>query len=368
MLADLKTMEVGESSSTRGIFGVMEDHEQVVYFYDKETGLKAIVAIHDSTLGPAVGGTRVWAYQREEDALRDVLRLSRGMTYKSSLAGLNFGGGKAVIIGAGDRMKGESLLRVYGRYLHALGGRYWTAEDMNMTPEEMRYIRMETPYVLGLSKEMGGSGDPSPVTAYGVYVALRASCKRLYGSESLSGRRVVLQGLGKVGMRLLEHISKEGAKALVYDVNEQRVREAVKKHRATALDSEESVYTAEADIYMPCAMGGVINERTVAQFNCGLIAGAANNQLAEESCADLLRERGILYAPDFLINSGGIINVYYEYQKCYSQELSFRHLEGMYKTLGEVYLLSEKRGISTHQAAMDMSRARIMDMRKIAHK
>lgn len=368
MLTNANPMEVAVPLASSAVFEAMEEHERVVYFYDKLTGLKAIVAIHDTTLGPAVGGTRVWAYRREEDALRDVLRLSRGMTYKSSLAGLNFGGGKAVIIGDTRKIKTEALLRMYGRYLNSLGGSYWTAEDMNMSTEDMRYINMETKYVLGLPEDLGGSGDPSPATAYGVYVAAKASCKKCYGSDSLTGKHVVLQGLGKVGMEMLVHLTKERAIVWVYDIDEKKVREAVQKYKVTPITNEQEVFEAQADIFMPCAMGGILNEQTISKMHYKIIAGSANNQLAAEPHAALLRKRGILYAPDFLINAGGIINVYYEYQQRYSAVLSRQHLARTYGTLKNIYALSDKEDISTHDAAMRIAHDRIVQMRRIAHK
>ena len=341
------------------------DHEQVVFCHDQEIGLKAIIAIHSTILGPAMGGTRLWHYDNEEDALRDVLRLSRGMTYKSALAGLNLGGGKAVIIGTPSQ-KNEFLLRRFGAFVHTLGGRYWTAEDVNMSPSDMEYIRMETPYVVGMPIKMGGSGDPSPMTAYGVLIAIKAAAQRAYGSDSLHKKRVVVEGVGNVGTRLVEYLVSEGAQVKICDVNEQKLKSVVSKYSSVEVISQEEVYTMDADILSPCALGGTLNPETISQLRYNIIAGAANNQLQDETRdGSLLAERGIIYAPDFMINAGGIINVYYEYQRIYDKELAIHHIDKTYETIIEVLDKSQQQQISTHQAALQIAKQRISSVRQL---
>jgi leucine dehydrogenase len=287
-------------------------HEQVVYCHDHETGLKAIIGIHNTVLGPALGGTRMWHYATEAEALHDVLRLSRGMTYKAAISGLNLGGGKAVIIGDAKKIKNEALLRKFGRFVNNLNGKYITAEDVNMTTKDMEYIRMETKHVAGLPESMGGSGDPSPVTAYGTYMGMKAAAKKAFGSDSLTGKRIAVQGVGHVGTYLLEYLQKEGASLVLTDYYEERAYEAASRFGAKVVGLDE-IYDQDVDIYSPCALGATINDDTIGRLKCRVIAGSANNQLARENehGPELVR-RGIVYAPDFLINAGGLINVYSE--------------------------------------------------------
>ncbi|AMR27727.1 leucine dehydrogenase [Hymenobacter psoromatis] len=287
-------------------------HEQVVYCHDHETGLKAIIGIHNTVLGPALGGTRMWHYATEAEALHDVLRLSRGMTYKAAISGLNLGGGKAVIIGDVKKLKNEALLRKFGRFVNNLNGKYITAEDVNMTTKDMEYIRMETKHVAGLPESMGGSGDPSPVTAYGTYMGMKAAAKKAFGSDSLAGKRIAVQGVGYVGTYLLEYLQKEGAQLVLTDYYEERAYEAASRFGAQAVGMDE-IYDQDVDIYSPCALGATINDDTIGRLKCRVIAGCANNQLERENehGPELVR-RGIVYAPDFLINAGGLINVYSE--------------------------------------------------------
>ena len=240
------------------------NHEQVVFFNDNETGLKAIVAVHNTVLGPSLGGTRMWNYNNEAEALNDVLRLSRGMTYKSAAAGLNLGGGKAVIIGDAKKIKTEALLRSFGKFIDSLGGKYITAEDVSMNSRDMEIIKMETDYVSGLPENMGGSGDPSPVTAYGVYVSMKASCKEAFGTDSLSGKKVLIQGLGNVGSHLAEHLHKEGAKLFIYDINAERVKTLAEKFKATVADPN-TMFDLDIDVYAPCALGAVLNDNTLSR-------------------------------------------------------------------------------------------------------
>jgi len=288
------------------VFGQLsfDDHEQIVFCNDKDTGLKAIIGIHNSVMGPALGGTRMWNYNTEWEALNDVLRLSRGMTYKSAITGLNIGGGKAVIIGDAKTQKTPELMRKFGEFVHSLSGRYITAEDVGMETKDMDTVRDVTPYVTGISEERGGSGNPSPVTAYGVYLGMKAAAKSQFGSDVLDGKKVLVQGIGHVGETLVEYLTKEGAQVAITDINEEKLYQVASKYNATIYTGED-LYTADVDIYAPCAMGATINDNTVDKIKAKVIAGAANNQLADENVhGSRLQERGILYAPDFLINAG----------------------------------------------------------------
>ncbi len=346
------------------IFGELakHDHEQLIFCHDSQTGLKAIISIHNTVLGPALGGTRMWNYTSDAEALHDVLRLARGMTYKAAISGLNLGGGKAVIIGDVDKIKNEALLRRFGKFVESLNGKYVTAEDMNMTPSDMEYIAMETKHVTGLSESIGGGGDPSPVTAYGVYVGMKASAKKAYGNDSLEGKRISVQGVGSVGMHLLEYLSKEKAKLFVSDYNEGRLHSAAKKYKAHPIGLDE-IYNLEVDIYSPCAMGATINDNTIDRMRCKIIAGAANNQLDDEVLhGKMLASRGIIYAPDFLINAGGLINVGIDYLGGWSKERAYRKTEKIYQTTIDILNLAEKEGIHTHDAAMKLAKKRISDI------
>ncbi|MEN9334811.1 MAG: hypothetical protein RLY35_1991 [Bacteroidota bacterium] len=352
-----------------GITGRMSqfDHEQVVFCQDKATGLKSIIAIHDTTLGPAVGGTRMWAYASEADALTDVLRLSRGMTYKSALAGLNIGGGKAVIIGDARTQKNEALLRRFGKFVDTLGGQYITAEDVGMSTRDMEYIKMSTDHVVGLPDYMDGGGDPSPVTAYGVYMAMKAAVKHQTGSESLAGKKVVVQGIGHVGEYLVQHLVKENALVTVADIYEDRVKEVVNKYGVKACDTKD-VYTQDMDIYSPCALGATINDETLKQLKCSIICGAANNQLADETVHGIeVMKKGILYAPDYLVNAGGIINCYWEIIG-YSQEAALSQSELIYNTMEKCLIKSDAEKIPTYLAANKMAEERIAAIANINKK
>jgi leucine dehydrogenase len=341
------------------------DHEQVVFCHDKELGLKAIIAIHNTVLGPAMGGTRMWNYATDEEAVTDALRLSRGMTYKSAIAGLNIGGGKAVIIGDADQIKNEALMRRFGRFVDSLGGRYWTAEDVNMTTQDMEWIHMETPYVTGIPESMGGSGDPSPVTAYGVFVGMKAAAKKVFGSDTLQGKKVLVQGVGNVGSYLVAHLVENGANVFVADLNQKRVQNIVNKHNVTAVPMDQ-MFDIDIDIYAPCALGATINDDSLPKLKCSIIAGGANNQLKNEKThGQMLIDRGILYAPDFLINGGGITNVYYEHTGNYNREKVMQQTERIYDTATAVWALSEKEGITPQEGAMRIALKRINDMGKV---
>lgn len=335
------------------------EHEQVVYCYDRSTGLKAIIAIHNTVLGPSMGGTRMWNYTTEEEAAIDVLRLSRGMTFKSSIAGLNIGGGKAVIIGDARKLKNEALMRRFGRFIHSLGGKYVTAEDVNMTTRDMEYIRMETPYVSGIPENMGGSGDPSPVTAYGVYMGMKASQKKLTGSDSLENQRVLVQGVGNVGTNLIGLLEKEGAKIFVSDIFEDKLAQVVKNHKVTVIHPDD-IFDSDVDVYAPCALGGTLNDESIAKLKCGIVAGGANNQLLDEPRhGNMLIDKGIIYAPDFLINGGGIINVYYEFAGNYNRDVVMKQTERIYDTCLLVLDKSTEDNLTPQEAAMTIATDRI---------
>lgn len=340
------------------------DHEQVVFCQDKATGLKAIIAVHNTVLGPAVGGTRMWNYISEDDALTDVLRLSRGMTYKSALAGLNIGGGKAVIIGDSRRDKNEALLRRFGKFVDSLGGKYITAEDVGIGTRDMEWVNQETDHVVGLPDYLGGGGDPSPVTAYGVYMGMKASVKEQTGNESLAGKRILVQGVGHVGEYLVDHLVKENAEVIITDIYEDRVKEVVNKYGVKAIDPKD-VYTTAMDIYSPCALGATVNDETLAQLRCGIICGAANNQLAnEETHGKAVLDKGILYAPDYLVNAGGIINCYWELIG-YNREAALAQAEAIYATTRNIYKKSKEENIPTYLAANRMAEERIAAIGRI---
>lgn len=340
------------------------NHEQILFCNDNATGLKAIIAIHNTVLGPSLGGTRMWNYNNEMEALNDVLRLSRGMTYKSSVAGLNLGGGKAVIIGDPKKIKNEALLRRFGKFVDSLGGKYITAEDVAMTSHDMEVIHMETDYVSGLPENMGGSGNPSPVTAYGVYVSMKASAKETWGSDSLSGKKVLVQGIGHVGEVLVEHLSKEGAKVYIHDISEERLKAVAAKYKAEVV-SPDTMFDLDIDVYAPCALGATVNDDTLAKLKCKIICGAANNQLAEEQKhGELVGKKGILYAPDYVVNAGGIINVYYELEG-YNRERAMAHAEKIYATTSNIFQLAKKEGIPTYMAANRLGEQRIEAIAKI---
>ena len=360
-------IETSPETRTVSLFDEMNahEHEQVVFCSDPSTGLKAIIALHNTVLGPGMGGTRMWNYATEQEAVRDVLRLSRGMTFKNAIAGLNIGGGKAVIMGDVRQLKDEAFMRRFGRFVDSLGGRYWTAEDMNMTTRDMEYIRMETPYVAGLPESMGGSGDPSPVTAYGVYMGMKAAAKEAYGSDSLVGKKVVVQGTGHVGSHLVDYLIKEGAKVGISDIFEEKVAQITKKHKVEVIASED-IYHADMDIYAPCAMGATLNDETISDLRCAVVAGGANNQLdQEDKNGEMLRERGIIYAPDFLINSGGITNVYYEQQGNHNRDRVMAQTERIYDVCLDVIGYAEKNQVTTHKAALDLAVRRIEKIGKV---
>ncbi len=333
------------------------DHEEVIFCHDKAVGLKAIIAIHNTTLGPALGGTRMWNYKSEEEALTDVLRLSKGMTYKAAASGLNLGGGKAVIIGDPKVLKSEALFRAFGQYINALNGKYITAEDVNTGVTDMEYVFMETPWVTGIPKGLGGSGDPSPYTAHGVLMGIKASVQEKLNTDSLKGLTIAVQGLGNVGSNLVKYLHDEGAKIKVADIDQQRVKKQVELFGAEAVSSE-SIVTTQCDVFAPCALGAVINDLTVGQLKCKIVAGGANNQLAEAKHGEVLRELGILYAPDYVINAGGLMNVFVELEG-YSSDRAFEKTRRVYDNMMKVFKLAKELNVSTHVAADRIAEERI---------
>lgn len=335
-----------------------KDHEQVCFFSDPATGLRAIIAIHDTSLGPSLGGARMWPYKTDEEALRDVLRLSRGMTLKSSVAGLNLGGGKSVIL-VDPKQKTPELMWSFARCIQQLGGRYITAEDVGTTVEDMEIIRQETRFVAWIREEHGGSGDPSTVTGFGVYQGIRACAEAMFGTSSLKGVRIAVQGVGKVGYYLCKHLHREGAKLWVTDIDPEKVKRTVSECGATAVEPNR-IYDLDVDIFSPCALGAGINDQTIPRLKCKIVAGGANNQLAEDRHGQVLHDRGILYAPDFVINAGGIINVYQELQPDgYNRQNALDQAKNIYQTVVKVIQLSKKRNILPHDAAYELAYERI---------
>jgi leucine dehydrogenase len=329
-------------------------HEQVVFCHEPVAGYKGIIAIHNTTLGPALGGTRFWNYASDEEALTDVLRLARGMTYKAAVAGLNLGGGKAVIIGDPKNPRREMIFRAHGRFVQSLGGRYITAEDVGTSVEDMDYVQMETEHVTGVA---GKSGDPSPVTAYGTYRGIKAAVRHRLGQDSLSGITVAVQGTGHVGYYLCGFLAEEGARLIVTDIDDNRVRRVVDEFGAESV-APDAIYSADAEVFAPCALGAVVNDRTIPQLRCRIIAGAANNQLGEERHGDEIEGRGILYAPDYVINAGGLINVYGELHD-WSAGRSKRKAGEIHETLLQLFELAQEQGIPTYEAADRLAERRI---------
>ncbi len=341
-----------------------DDHEQVVFFYDQPSGLRAIVALHDTTLGPAVGGCRFWPYASEVEALTDVLRLSKGMTYKAAMADLPFGGGKTVIIGDPKTLRSEALFRALGRAIHSLGGSYYTGEDVGTDPTDMDWAGQETPYVLGRSK--GGSGDPSPVTARGVLLGIKAAVRHRFGREELQGVRVAIQGLGHVGGNLATLLAGEGAQLTVADIDVERAGRKARELRARQVGSDE-IIGVDAEVFAPCALGGVINDQSLARLSCDIVAGSANNQLHEPRHGTALHAQGILYAPDYVVNAGGLINIAQELRPGgYNRARALAHVATIETTLAEIFGRSDREGRPTHEIADQVALERIAAARPAA--
>lgn len=333
------------------------DHEEILFCHDKNVGLKAIIAIHNTALGPALGGTRMWNYKTEEEALVDVLRLSKGMTYKASAAGLNLGGGKAVIIGDPKTQKSEGLFRAFGHFVNSLNGKYITAEDVGTSVQDMEHIYMETPWVTGIPKDFGGSGDPSPYTAHGVLMGIKAAADEKFKTDNLKGLRVAVQGLGNVGYNLVKYLIEEGAVVTVADIDPIRVKKCHDQFGVKAVAPDE-ILAVDCDIQAPCAMGAIVNDQTISKFKCKVIAGGANNQLAEPKHGDQLRELGILYAPDYVVNAGGLMNVFVELEG-YSPDRAFEKTRKVYDNVKKVFEIALRDNIGTHIAADRLAEERI---------
>jgi len=352
----------GVTSKDAGVLAQMVDmgHEQVLFCQDKEVGLKAIIAVHNTICGPSLGGTRMWNYASDEEAIKDVLRLSRGMTYKNAISGLDLGGGKAVIIGDARKDKSEALMRRFGQFVDSLGGKYITAEDVGISPQDMSWVSMETKHVAGLP---GKSGDPSPVTAYGVYMGMKASAKIQFGSDSLAGKKVAVQGVGHVGEYLVSHLRKEGAEIFISDIHEETLNKVSKEYGATVVGLD-AIYDVDMDIYAPCALGATVNDETLKRLKCSIIAGAANNQLANESIhGEQVRGMGMIYAPDYLINAGGVMNCAGEVYNIDNDKV-MSMAENIYNTTLAIITKSREEGIPTYLAANRMAEERIESLKK----
>jgi leucine dehydrogenase len=333
------------------------EHEQIVFCRNDDVGLRAIIAIHNTTLGPALGGCRLYDYASEADAVRDVLRLSRGMTYKASVAGLDLGGGKSVLIGD-PSLKSEAMFRAFGRFVQTLGGRYITAEDMNTSVEDMDNIRRETRFVTGSAASSGGSGDPSPVTAWGCYHGIRACLEVIYGSPEVAGRTVAIQGVGNVGYYLAKYLHENGASLIYADISNKRLGRVMEEFGGTVVEGDD-FYRSNCDVLAPCAIGGIINARTIPMVRAPIIAGGANNQLDDEGRdGEALTERGITYAPDYVINAGGLINVYSELRAT-GRDKAMGDAANIFNTLKRVINKAKSEGTTTIKAANRVAEERI---------
>ncbi|MXV16413.1 Glu/Leu/Phe/Val family dehydrogenase [Hufsiella ginkgonis] len=339
-------------------------HQEVVFCNDEDTGLRAIIAIHDTTLGPALGGTRMWQYKSEAEALQDVLRLSRTMTLKAAISGLNLGGGQAVIIGDSRGHKTEAMMRRFGRFIQNLNGSFITAEDLGTNLRDMEFIRMETSFVTGVPESIGGSGDPAPVTARGVFMGIKACVREMFGSDDLAGRSVAVQGVGHVGENLVRMLREENARVYVSDINDERPGRVAKRYGAEAI-SNNALFDIEFDVYAPCAFGATVNTDTIRKMKCAIIAGSANNQLADEKKhGKMLLDKGIIYAPDYLINAGGMINCYSEIAG-YNKKRTMQLTENIYEATRSVLRKSREEHIPANEAADIIALKRISDIKKI---
>ena len=330
--------------------------EEIVMCSDPSVGYKGILAVHSTKLGPALGGTRFWQYATDEEAITDALRLSRGMTYKNAVAGLHLGGGKSIIIGDNKTKNREKIFRAHGRFVQTLGGRYITAEDVGTSTKDMSYVQMETKHVAGLA---GKSGDPSPVTAHGVFRAVQASANRKWGSDSLEGKTVAIQGCGSVGSYLAKELHEAGARLIVSDIDAAKT-EKVSKATGAKVVKGNAIFTAVADIFSPCALGGIINDKTIPKLKVEIVAGGANNQLLEERHGDELQRRGILYAPDYVANAGGVINVYGEVAGWDAQR-ALDKADDIYDTILKVFDIAEAKKIPTYEAADRLAELRLAE-------
>lgn len=336
-------------------------HEQILFARDGESGLKAIIAVHSTVLGPALGGTRFYPYESEEDALADALRLSRAMTRKNAAAGLDFGGGKGVIIGDPRTLKSERLLRAYGRAIESLGGRYFTAEDVGTTIADMETIARETRYVTGGARDTGGSGDPSPTTARGLLAAMRGAARFLWGGPALAGRHVAIQGVGKVGGAFARLLAAAGVRLTVADVNREAV-EALAQELGAGIVAPDEVHATECDVFAPCALGGALNAGTVPELRCAAVLGSANNQLASDHLAEDLAARDILYVPDFIVNAGGVVNLAEEVGREYLRERANRRVDGIETTVIDLLARAREAGVTPLDEAIARADRRIREV------
>jgi len=342
----------------------VEGYEKVVHAEDPDSGLNAIISVHDTTLGPALGGLRMWPYLSFKEALTDVNRLARGMTYKSAVAETGLGGGKSIIIGNSKTDKSEKLFRAMGRFVDSLGGLYTTAEDVGTSVEDCVIIRRETRHVTGLPREMGSSGDPSPYTARGAFLGMKACIEKALGTDSFKDVRIAVQGAGHVAIHLCRHLWEAGAKLIVTDIVKEKADEVVERYGATLVAPEE-IYDVDCDIYAPCALGATINDDTVPRLKCKIVAGAANNSCLTEEHGDRLRERGILYAPDFVINAGGIINVSVELEPGgYNEARANEKVNHIYDAVKAVIEYADRHSIATNRAAVKFAESKIAAGRK----
>lgn len=343
----------------------MDGYENVVFGVDKKTGLKSIIVIHNTKLGPALGGVRMRDYKNEDEALLDCLRLARGMTYKSAAAGINVGGGKAVIIGDPYKDKTPALLRAFGRFVNLLGGKYITAEDMGTSVKDMMIIRQESKFVTGLPEKFGSSGNPSPYTAFGVFCGIKACLKNVYKSENLKNRTIAMQGLGSVGYPLAQALHRDGAKLIVYDIRKDICQKAQKEFGAQIAKSDQELFQTPCDIFSPNAIGAILNSQTIPRLKCKIIAGAANNQLEDEAKhSKMIASRGILYATDFVLNAGGVINVAMEVEGKYSRQKAIKKVAKIYDNVLKMIEIAKKKKITTYQAAMLMAEERLKNVKK----
>ncbi|MBI4312675.1 MAG: Glu/Leu/Phe/Val dehydrogenase [Chloroflexi bacterium] len=340
-------------------------HEQLAVWTDKEAGLRAFIAVHDTTLGPSLGGVRVWAHPTEEAALTDVLRLSRAMTYKSAAAGLHFGGGKGLIM-ADRTQKTEAMMRSFGRFVESLGGRYLTTEDVGMTSQDLEWIAQSTKHVTGLPVSQGGSGDTSPMTGFGIYTAMRACAREKWGSDGLGGRTIAIQGFGNTATWLVRNLQEHGeeVKLVITDINDA-ARERARQVKNATVVGPDQIYDTPCDVFAPCALGGILNDDTIPRLKCQIVCGAANNQLLTLEHGDALQKRGILYAPDYVVNAGGVINVSCEVDSRYSEQAAREKTARIYDTMQRVFGTSKRDGISTARAADRLAEERIASVRRV---
>ena len=340
-------------------------HEELAIWTDPAVGLRAFIAIHDTTLGPALGGVRIWPHRTEEEAIRDVLRLSRAMTYKSAVVGLPLGGGKGLIMADSRTDKTEAMFRSYGRFVDSLNGRFITTEDVGATPDDLEWVSYETEHVVGLSESLGGSGNPALVTAFGVFRAMQASARATWGTDSLEGRTVAVQGYGNVASALSKHLLDAGARLIITDIRPEKLQEAQALGEAVRTVQPDEVLSAECDILAPCALGGVLNPQSIPRLQCRVVCGSANNQLAEDSDAKLLAQRGILYAPDYVVNAGGVINLYYEIDRTYDPEAAREKTSHIYDTTLQIIRTAQEGDTTTVQAANAIAEKRLEAVRKV---